>query len=1668
MEEPEDMSEAFEVLSNDLESPDNSFTKVEQEPEDENQNTSKRRKIEEPEETHQNLERARGPIEKLSKDLNSQDNNLKISEKITKNEALNLYQKLYSLHQCSNSEIHTIAKDMEKEMHNVLCKYKEEVRKKDKVKLLEARNKALSQYIKTMNEVVNDASQQVLDYLPDITIKAGHEKSKKESLKHYHDLIKSDCRLTSESNLNEFEKILEEKFRLYLKVNNKKESSALLKVKLRCISEYLSRLNNLIKSNNQKKLLVNILRTSQEAILNEILDLYKKLTVGNSVKVQEMKVEIEKAVDNKFQQFVYQYEKQEVASLKHTCLNRYCEDVDRIAGKEGVPFISEAKLQSAHRKIEDDIVQYYKKQTMFDNKLSNEAKAGLEEIKQEINNIFDNKVKENLEEEKVCVMEAKYISIYKYTTTMNQVIKESNDDFITNVKLGEKHEEAKDIALRFYREANHFDKQHPSEVALKTLKELEDNELDSKLKDYEEQNIIHQKSILYMIKSEAINEYKEALKSSSNIKLDSNLPHDTQERAFEKALKFYEEKSFSEIDSTEQTEIIKKKLIKEMQNHLHERMHILYIMNPGYSLKKNISTKNKSEDANLMKNKSKNHQNKEQKSPVYDPSGAEIVTMLEKFPFAEVDLIQRTLRDYRGNLKLASNKLIHMGYELQDEDLEERDDMSVEESYDNEDDEIERDQDEVSDSDVLKLSSAGLSLQGVIIKDDCDDWSLSRQLLEAPNNCILRTSNMSERNCCETFFSKMNEEDFKQNLETKGYSATVLRKYIGTRKSLSSQGQYGSDITADDYYSQIKYTVFPIKSYYADVENMHMTKDAIKALQAIEVLSKVSTEKLGIQKDCEEFFSEFGSHVCTGNIHFGSIMWDNNCNIDHKTEDFQFSKFLKKNWSVVDRGFAFQGIWHILENHKYFFQNSKKLAITLQNCWSQWTGMNENQAMFGLKHLSSQGKLQEISHLVDEGIKDPKFPQNCKRYIEAVLGEVKELVISLKLSSISKNKSISEFLLYVLKGRENYDDSDIINIKSLLKQLLYYLGNGQLKGKEDILQWIKGSVIPNISQIALEVSDFFHFKSMVEEHVISVLDACDENSKDDGKIVSAMKDLVFCAKHQESMLKQCEDDFSILLLKILLLPLNYNDRNKSLDSTLNKKMVQSFINNIKEKSSKLIKVKEDGVKSTEACLLQTLIDTWQEDEQTSEKEEYYRDIVENMKYIFSPETKEILGMHGNLPIDWKKLESAVQSIRYGMSLENIDCDIIGKGLLELIESTVDTENRVDDHQDIDQNVIAENCDILDKLGLIPYYPGKIELKDVMLNSPEKLDTLTDIPWFVFHKLLTLDYKGRNSMKFPADDNLGKQLPEKSEKTNEDVLMDIFSEIDGVSMESNSSLAPMDVVVAIYLCSTSFLKQTLAEKLFMCRLSIPLILPDIMDTRPTFLLWSLRNVIAEFELNKDKVIENSVVSQPFPIVSFIRLGDLARSKSKLMNDIISSQAHSVFFHRDCDNSTIHQELSGGLVDVAWFLSSKKQDHLFKEPIAFMNLHGNGNKYTEQCQFLCKVSNLISLMVDVEDLANMEILSTLKKIVQNETEVLYIFTKKSDKLTIKESQESVTRCFKEIGAEKINRNNVILDFNKSGSRTASEMKMDTVNKICTCLIGKGGITLESCKKKLWITD
>ena len=69
-------------------------------------------------------------------------------------------------------------------------------------------------------------------------------------------------------------------------------------------------------------------------------------------------------------------------------------------------------------------------------------------------------------------------------------------------------------------------------------------------------------------------------------------------------------------------------------------------------------------------------------------------------------------------------------------------------------------------------------------------------------------------------------------------------------------------------------------------------------------------------------------------------------------------------------------------------------------------------------------------------------------------------------------------------------------------------------------------------------------------------------------------------------------------------------------------------------------------------------------------------------------------------------------------------------------------------------------------------------------------------------------------------------------------------------------------------------------------------------------------------------------------------------------MICHQPHDIFFHRDCVAGNVQRNLSGGVVELAWYLpGGKKEDH-FDNMMAIANLRDDAKKHTKQFELLNK--------------------------------------------------------------------------------------------------------------------
>ncbi|XP_005751802.1 interferon-induced very large GTPase 1-like [Pundamilia nyererei] len=179
--------------------------------------------------------------------------------------------------------------------------------------------------------------------------------------------------------------------------------------------------------------------------------------------------------------------------------------------------------------------------------------------------------------------------------------------------------------------------------------------------------------------------------------------------------------------------------------------------------------------------------------------------------------------------------------------------------------------------------------------------------------------------------------------------------------------------------------------------------------------------------------------------------------------------------------------------------------------------------------------------------------------------------------------------------------------------------------------------------------------------------------------------------------------------------------------------------------------------------------------------------------------------------------------------------------------------------------------------------------------------------------------------------------------------------------------PMDVQMAVFHCSDSFLKQTMVTKLSQCQYALPLLVPDPVTMEMECPLWTFRQITKTWTATQIKdgspiVTMKSVpvCKAQTPLVSFFRLGSLSVSKSQLMNALINDR-HSTFFHRNCPGSTRSRHLMDGVAEIAWYCPAGKPTDAFRDCMAFCNLHGDALQIEKQRDILIKKSSINVFLV-----------------------------------------------------------------------------------------------------------
>ncbi|XP_072832988.2 interferon-induced very large GTPase 1 isoform X2 [Pogona vitticeps] len=257
---------------------------------------------------------------------------------------------------------------------------------------------------------------------------------------------------------------------------------------------------------------------------------------------------------------------------------------------------------------------------------------------------------------------------------------------------------------------------------------------------------------------------------------------------------------------------------------------------------------------------------------------------------------------------------------------------------------------------------------------------------------------------------------------------------------------------------------------------------------------------------------------------------------------------------------------------------------------------------------------------------------------------------------------------------------------------------------------------------------------------------------------------------------------------------------------------------------------------------------------------------------------------------------------------------------------------------------------------------EIELESLETPAPQKLE---DLPWHFLRKLMALNGTARNT-------GLASKAEEGSDEEVDDVGDQLLSLME---VDTEVSVNPLDVLCATLLCSDSLLQQEILLKMSMCQFALPLILPPLANSKCSFMLWAMRDIVKKWRphsiAESRGFKEESLVRISMPTISFVRLGNSCLSKSKLINEVLSSHQHhhDFFVHHDSECGNAPREISNGLVEISWYFpGGRENSDIFPEPVAITNLRGNMESHWLQFSFLTEVSSAVFILV--EDISDTE--------------------------------------------------------------------------------------------------
>ena len=321
----------------------------------------------------------------------------------------------------------------------------------------------------------------------------------------------------------------------------------------------------------------------------------------------------------------------------------------------------------------------------------------------------------------------------------------------------------------------------------------------------------------------------------------------------------------------------------------------------------------------------------------------------------------------------------------------------------------------------------------------------------------------------------------------------------------------------------------------------------------------------------------------------------------------------------------------------------------------------------------------------------------------------------------------------------------------------------------------------------------------------------------------------------------------------------------------------------------------------------------------------------------------------------------------------------------------------------------EMYQILNMLGLPDWFPQKLSLKTA-IEVREESTHLTQPFCQVSHmrglvphgrsiltKLMEFDRRCRIAYQVKGNESPTSSEDECSSSSDDDSCSIISSRI------AKGLVHPQDCLTALFYCCDNILRQDIFGRMATCQLAVPFLFPHPVTKEPTLLLWALKSIVKEFKIPSKYLYTGRMITLPTPYVSFVRIGNHSKSKSEILNNVISTSdnRHDIFVHYNSPGGTATHRLFNGMVDMSWYLPSN-EEALFSNPVAFLNLHGDASavEYSTQVEFLCNICTVhIAMVSKAKALEKHEISELLTKLCNASGGIIFLQTHRGAKKKLK---------------------------------------------------------------------